>query len=129
MKQSKLDFSKAKPKPVSPVTETKSVSVSKSPKAAPVVHEEDEDYEGEEEGEPEDDKPLSKSGNKMLDKFHDMSVKERRRMVSHYCTIGRLIVTRAPAKTRVVEAEEQAQVRVLGADHGREQEPQGQSQL
>ena len=97
MKQGKLDFSKAKPKPASPPAEVKTVPKATPKTATPKTaaakvdqrsDESDGEYEsgdGEDEG---DEKVLSKSGSRMLDKFHDMSVKERRRAVRTGHTYG-----------------------------------------
>lgn len=77
MKQAKLDFSKAKPKSPAPPAE---VTPKKAAKVDQPIGELADEYEDEEEDEG-DERTLTKSGNKMLDKFHDMSVKERRRAV------------------------------------------------
>lgn len=121
MKQATLDFSKAKPKPMtesaqqlskssepnkaaknaSEPNKAKSISnpnkTAKSaeelietetgaskPNKAKSASKPEKAESGEESAEDDaEDVPLTKSGNKMLDKFHDMSVKERRRLVRH----------------------------------------------
>jgi len=78
MKQSTLDFSKAKPK-------TNPTPFCPSPVTSVQLHDTLANDNGHENGvesdAEEDESQLSKSGNKMLEKFHDMSVKERRRLV------------------------------------------------
>jgi hypothetical protein len=85
LKQSRLDFSKAKPK--SEPLQDKGTDLLKEPSMEKALPNKDKALPKKdkaskaESSDSEDAAEVQLSGNKLLDKFHDMSVKERRRLV------------------------------------------------